>query len=249
MTAHASSAADFHVAVAAGVDELAHLPLAPIDPADAKLAAEKNVTVVTTVLSHRPNEGFTDHKANLALLKRAGVNVVLGVDGGALVLDELEAVAKLGVHTNAELLRMLVENTPRAIFPKRRIGRLAAGFEASFLVVHGNPLDDPSALRRVALRVKQGHVIEPPAETLTEEQQRNRDGYMLLNHGKFAEAIAVFKENAEKFPRSSNVWDSLGEGYMKAGEKALAIASYRKSLELNPKNTNAEEMLKKLLNE
>ena len=97
--------------------------------------------------------------------------------------------------------------------------------------------------------MKQGHVIEPPAETLTEEQQRNRDGYILLNHGKFAEAIAVFKENAERFPRSSNVWDSLGEAYMKAGEKALAITSYRKSLELNPKNTNAEEMLKKLLKE
>lgn len=249
VTAHVSSAADVHVAVAADVDELAHLPLAPIDPADAKLAAEKNVTVVTTVLSHRPNEGFNDHQSNLALLKRAGVNVVLGVDGGALVLNELEAVAKLGVYTQAELLRMLVEATPRAIFPKRKIGRLSDGYEASFLAVHGNPLEDPSALRRVALRVKQGHVIEPSAETLTEEQQRNRDGYMLLNHGKFAEAIAVFKENTHKFPRSSNVWDSLGEAYMKAGEKAPAIAAYRKSLELNPKNTNAEEMLKKLLSE
>jgi imidazolonepropionase-like amidohydrolase len=249
VAAHVSSAADFHLAVASGVDELAHLPLAPIAPADAELAAKKNVTVVTTLLSHRPNEGFTDHRANLALLKRAGVNVVLGVDGGALVLDELEALTKLGVYTNAELLRMAVEATPRQIFPSRKIGRLTNGYEASFLVVHGNPLEDLSALRRVALRVKQGHVIEPPAEVVTEEQQRNRDGYMLLNHGQFAEAIAVFKENTEKFPSSSNVWDSLGEAYMKAGEKALAIASYRKSLELNPKNTNAEEMLKKLLSE
>jgi len=33
---------------------------------------------------------------------------------------------------------------------------------------------------------------------------------------------------------------------MKKGQKDLAIESYRKSLELNPKNENGREMLKKL---
>jgi cytochrome c-type biogenesis protein CcmH/NrfG len=38
----------------------------------------------------------------------------------------------------------------------------------------------------------------------------------------------------------------LGEAYMKTGQKALAIANYEKSLELNPKNQNGVDMLKKL---
>ena len=42
------------------------------------------------------------------------------------------------------------------------------------------------------------------------------------------------------------MYDSLGEAYMKAGEKELAIQNYEKSLQLDPKNMNAVEMLKKL---
>jgi cytochrome c-type biogenesis protein CcmH/NrfG len=38
----------------------------------------------------------------------------------------------------------------------------------------------------------------------------------------------------------------LGEAYMKVGEKDLAIANYEKSLQLDPKNQNAVEQLKKL---
>ena len=48
------------------------------------------------------------------------------------------------------------------------------------------------------------------------------------------------------FPQSSNVYDSLGEAYMLNGGKELAIKNYEKSLELDPKNTNAVDMLKKL---
>jgi cytochrome c-type biogenesis protein CcmH/NrfG len=38
------------------------------------------------------------------------------------------------------------------------------------------------------------------------------------------------------------VYDSLGEAYMKKGEKELAIANYQKSLELNPDNANGNDM-------
>jgi imidazolonepropionase-like amidohydrolase len=158
VTAHVSSLEDYRIAIRAGVDEFAHLPLAKLEAADAELTAKKNVTVVTTVLSHRPNEGFTDHAANLALLERAGARVVLGVDHHKIVLDEADAVAQLGVYTKPEVLRMLVETTPVAIFPKRKIGKLADGYEASFIALDGNPLEDWTALRRVAIAVKQGHL-------------------------------------------------------------------------------------------
>jgi tetratricopeptide (TPR) repeat protein len=63
---------------------------------------------------------------------------------------------------------------------------------------------------------------------------------------KLPEAIAYFKLNAELYPNSSNVYDSLGEAYMANGDKELAMTNYKKSLEPDPKNTNATEALKKL---
>lgn len=71
-------------------------------------------------------------------------------------------------------------------------------------------------------------------------------GYMLLSFGKTSDAIAVFQRNVQEYPQSGNVYDSLGEAYMKAGQKELAIQNYEKSLQLDPKNKNAVEMLKKL---
>ncbi|MDZ7341124.1 MAG: tetratricopeptide repeat protein [candidate division KSB1 bacterium] len=63
---------------------------------------------------------------------------------------------------------------------------------------------------------------------------------------KITEAIDVFKLNVNLFPESSNVYDSLGEAYMKHGDTELAIENYEKSLQLNPENNGAVEILKKL---
>lgn len=68
-------------------------------------------------------------------------------------------------------------------------------------------------------------------------------GYQLLAANRPAEAIEVFKQNVEEYPKSSNVYDSLGEGYKENGQKEEAIKFYRKSLALNPGNTNAIDML------
>jgi len=73
----------------------------------------------------------------------------------------------------------------------------------------------------------------------------NKEGYELLKKNREKEAIEVFKLNVALFPDSFNVYDSLGEAYMVVGEKELAIKNYKKSLELNPNNANATEMLKK----
>lgn len=77
-----------------------------------------------------------------------------------------------------------------------------------------------------------------------QEGELNGLGYNLINQKKIKEAIKVFQLNVEAYPESSNVYDSLGEGYMINGDKALAIENYEKSLKLNPGNTNAVEKLK-----
>lgn len=81
------------------------------------------------------------------------------------------------------------------------------------------------------------------------ENSLNSFGYDLLNQNDTAGAIAVFKLNTDAFPESANVWDSLAEAYMKAGDMALAEKYYQKSLELNPKNRNAKEMLQRIREE
>jgi len=78
------------------------------------------------------------------------------------------------------------------------------------------------------------------------ENNLNIAGYGLMAAKRFNEAIALLKLNVEMFPGSWNVYDTLGEAYMKSGQKALAIQNYEKSLKLNPKNKNAVEVLKKL---
>ncbi len=78
------------------------------------------------------------------------------------------------------------------------------------------------------------------------ESQLNTLGYILLNDKRLEEAIAIFKLNVEIFPNSSNVYDSMAEAFMKKGDDEKAVEYYKKSLELNPGNNNAVQMLKEL---
>lgn len=80
----------------------------------------------------------------------------------------------------------------------------------------------------------------------TSEPEVNRLGYMLLQRGRVAEAIDVFLINVEEHPQSWNVYDSLAEAYAARGDRELAIANYKKSLELNPKNASGAAALKRL---
>jgi CubicO group peptidase (beta-lactamase class C family) len=95
-------------------------------------------------------------------------------------------------------------------------------------------------------RYREERKVHPEA-TLSEDKI-NAIGYVLLQRKKIRDAIEVFSLNVEDHPQSSNAYDSLGEAYMTNGDTQLAITHYKRSLELNPGNTNAVAMLKKLEN-
>jgi len=78
------------------------------------------------------------------------------------------------------------------------------------------------------------------------EGSLNVFGYELLEGKDNAGAIQIFKLNAETYPESANVWDSLAEAYMKFGDPQNAQFNYEKALTLDPANENAKEMVKKL---
>ncbi len=74
----------------------------------------------------------------------------------------------------------------------------------------------------------------------------NALGYTLLAHKNYVQAINIFKLNTFLYPADANTYDSLGEAYYKMGNNEEAKKQFEKVLELEPKNTNAKEMLEKL---
>ncbi|MEO8649986.1 MAG: FKBP-type peptidyl-prolyl cis-trans isomerase [Acidobacteriota bacterium] len=78
------------------------------------------------------------------------------------------------------------------------------------------------------------------------EGDLNRLGYSLLRLKQMDNAIAVFKLIVEEYPNSANAYDSLGEAYLAAGQKQLAIESYEKALAIDPKFNSATKALEKL---
>ena len=84
-----------------------------------------------------------------------------------------------------------------------------------------------------------------PDEYDFSEEDINTLGYSYMEKNLEA-ALAIFKMNIDMFPASSNVYDSYGEALLKNGDKDLAIENYKKSVEINPGNTNGIQALEKM---
>ena len=79
-----------------------------------------------------------------------------------------------------------------------------------------------------------------------DEAEFNLLGYRFLGLERIDDAIAVFQLNVNRFPDSWNVYDSLGEAYAAKGNSKRAIELYRRSVELNPDNTNGADAIERL---
>ncbi|WP_413667906.1 serine hydrolase [Mucilaginibacter sp. Mucisp86] len=79
-----------------------------------------------------------------------------------------------------------------------------------------------------------------------DENTLNETGYYLMSKKRLADAVAVFEYNTKLFPKSGNVFDSLGEAYYNQGNKPLALLNYKKSLQLDPANDNAKKIITEL---
>ena len=116
---------------------------------------------------------------------------------------------------------------------------------------------EPSAAERMENALDRGNIDEalrryreyradPRHAYVDTEDQLNSLGYALLEKDRIQAAIAIFELNAAEHSCSANVYDSLGDAYLQLGSKAAAIRSYRKSLELDPSNSNARNRLQEL---
>jgi hypothetical protein len=189
VSTHVETAIDFHNALIAGVDEINHMPgFRPekddwtkfrdssryrISETDARLAARKRVVVVTTLVSaievalgDREGERQLADAVrkllvhNLLTLKKHGVRIAIGSDSYRQTsLVEALNLYKLKVFDNLTLLKMWCETTVATIFPRRKIGHLKEGYEASFLVLNADPLQDFANTQKIEMRIKQGVIL------------------------------------------------------------------------------------------
>ena len=102
----------------------------------------------------------------------------------------------------------------------------------------GIPAAEKALKELLARRDKGGPVFD--------EADFNVLGYRLMQENKLDAALYVFEKGTELYPDSWNAYDSFGECLATAGQRERAIASYRKSLELNPGNANGRAALEKL---
>lgn len=83
----------------------------------------------------------------------------------------------------------------------------------------------------------------PESYNFNDKNELNSLGYQLINDNRLEDAIKIFELLVYEFPTSANPYDSLGEAYLLNNDSELALKSYKKSLELNPENENAEKSI------
>ncbi|WP_052143778.1 serine hydrolase [Wocania ichthyoenteri] len=122
-------------------------------------------------------------------------------------------------------------------------------------ILYGMPL--PKTMKQLYIEGKNVDEIialleNPTSKYLIDDFYENSIttfGYQLLKQDKNEDALKVFKYITMSYPKSTNAFDSLGECLLKMSFKEQAIKAYKKALELDYKNKNAEEVLSKLKKE
>ena len=152
------------------------------------------------------------------------------------------------VYPEDDLAIVVLTNLAGA-FPEEFVDELAGYYKPEIAA------SDPVTALRIQLR-KRGfeHAIAVFQELKSKdadfqplENDLNDWAYRMMNGGgKPTEALEIFKLNVFLYPNSANVYDSVAEAYANNGNRELAISNYKRSLELDPKNTNAAQQLKKL---
>lgn len=189
------------------------------------------------------------------------------VDGDELseLADELTAAGKLGEAT--EVLILLTREFPDMPMPHHSLAKLylrrglieeaAASLDRSIAI---NRRSYPFEIRiyytgQLLKTLYEGGFsamagsfrdLKAKDPEKVNESVLNALGNDLMEIEDLKKAVQVLKLNIDLHPQYANGYDSLAEAYMKSGAKKQAIRNYEKSLELDPKNENAKEMLKKL---
>lgn len=154
------------------------------------------------------------------------------------------------VYPQDDLAVVVLTNLAGAA-PESFLDEIAGQFHPELLARNGGGLPPAVQRLRAALLARgfdravavHAELARRDSTFRVSEGALNDWGGRLLQDGETARAVAVFQLNATLFPASANTHDSLAEAFEVAGAPARAIASYRRSLELDASNTHARERL------
>ena len=92
----------------------------------------------------------------LKRFQKAGIQLAFGADQkGSTLMEEINDIIALDAFENNNILS-IITGSSKHIFPDRKIGEIREGYEASFLVLNNNPLEDIDNIKSINMRVKNG---------------------------------------------------------------------------------------------
>lgn len=109
-------------------------------------------------------------------------------------------------------------------------------------------IDAPGGAEKAAQQLAVARQKDPNAK-LFDEGLVNMIGYEHLQEGDTKGAIAILQLNANAFPKSANVYDSLSDAYLADGQKDLARENAKKALEILPTDPSLSEEYRKGMKE
>ena len=185
LIAHVETVSDFEIALKYNIKYFAHMPgygggigdkeLEELVIPDSLLQkAGTNEVVITPTVSFAKYYAYRWDGSKMSLdslllkkkyeflrkqlirFKEANITIALGADQGLTTLgEEINDIKQINAFSSLELLNILT-STPKTIFPDRKIGELKNGYEATFLVLNDNPLENMNNINDIVLRVKNG---------------------------------------------------------------------------------------------
>jgi dienelactone hydrolase len=183
-------------------------------------------------------------KINVPLLIMQG-----GADPGVSPSKVMTFAQKLDEQNKLyELIIYAKDDHPVSQNEEDRLRRTVDWFKNVRTVSISQPIGKAIREQNVEAAIKQYYELKKTEADRYDfgERELNVLGYILLGERRIKEAIEIFKLNVAAYPEAFNTYDSLGEAYLANNERELAIKNYKKSLELNPQNTNAANVLKKI---
>jgi tetratricopeptide (TPR) repeat protein len=201
---------------------------------------EVSIDLVRSILSATANEFFYPTLySNICDLKHKKIYLYNFHNFEEVCVIDLTEELKQGKHAFDIPSLFRVKTQAALLFDKYRI---KSGKEELMKIINDKGIEDAieqfykfkeDQFRKIRkIDIRQGEI--------------NDLGYLLLKEGRLKEAIVIFKLNVSEHPDLWNAYHSLGEAYFKNGDIELAVENYKRSLELNPQNINAREMLKRI---
>ena len=166
VSVHISHAKFLSVAINAGVDDIAHMVVDPLDSDTIKAIIAKDIYIVPTLeLWKGVGWGYTA-SSNLSKFYQAGGKIAFGTDfaGYTMTFDkgfpitEVLQMQKAGM-SNMDIIVSATKNAAHVCGLDNVIGTIEIGKKADMFIVSGDPLKDINVLAKAKMVIHNGTVI------------------------------------------------------------------------------------------